>query len=855
MTALDELLQRASAARNAQRHAEALRLYEEAAAIAPQPAALRLECAHQLDLLGRREEAETIYRELAGILPENARVHRGLGKACRDRGLIDEAISHYRKAAELEPGTRWIVSEYLELLRGASREAEAEDFIADLAEASPKSAFPWIERAKAARDRGQPEDVRAALVTALLKDPQSIEALGMLAMEERSRGNEQLSIAACRRILELDPAYPYASLIEAAFHREGGRFAEAETVLAQALSHNSQHRAVRLELAKAKRRLGLSGEARSLLEGLAADHPGDADVLEELVSLEIEAGNSVAAAAHTAAVLKLGGARPRAPLDLARHYLGQYRFEDARRLLNESVSHVGAAATLLVEWASLESQCGDSDRAMELVEEALAREPAYFEAAVLKSRLLLESGWSAEALSNLEERSEALAARPDFHAHLAHLYLQTGFIDKGIAIADAGRKMHPQDFGILNQWLATAIRCGRLAEVQSAIEDFKPRNSEQRRQIAIMRAQACRAEGRYAEAYQQLGSIAAAAGCPPYVHVEAARAAIALLDAGAARAHLKQYFEGTKYELQSLGRRHNISQSLLGQIADEYQLDPESIAAARAALDLPEGPRIEALQQAVLEYPEQTGCAIGLLIEMRRAGHFQIRRAQNTRAASPIPRRIFQYWDAPDVPNDVQQFCRSWQEHNPDFSYTLYHRKSAAEYLRQHAPAEVQLAFQRLRQAAGRADIFRLFVLHAEGGIYADADDRCLGKLAPVIEQACFFAIQEDIGSIGNNVLGASPGHPVIAHALSHATGSIAAGANDSIWLSTGPGQLSRSFAQLLASQEDQWATWLEDHRIFDWTGVSAFCAPQCFAAYKNTSAHWLQAQVKRRRAIQQAEG
>ena len=109
-------------------------------------------------------------------------------------------------------------------------------------------------------------------------------------------------------------------------------------------------------------------------------------------------------------------------------------------------------------------------------------------------------------------------------------------------------------------------------------------------------------------------------------------------------------------------------------------------------------------------------------------------------------------------------------------------------------------AYRQARHVAVRADIFRLALLLAEGGVYLDPDDRCaapIETLLPVGADAVFY--QERIGSIGNNFLAAAPGHPLIGAALDEAVRAVLEGAAETAWLATGPGMLSRVVAAAIA--------------------------------------------------------
>ena len=110
-------------------------------------------------------------------------------------------------------------------------------------------------------------------------------------------------------------------------------------------------------------------------------------------------------------------------------------------------------------------------------------------------------------------------------------------------------------------------------------------------------------------------------------------------------------------------------------------------------------------------------------------------------------------------------------------------------------------AYRHAREPAQRADLFRLAWLFAEGGWYADADDRCIAPLERIAPPgAALVVYQEEYGTIGNNVVGATPGEPVIGAALALAVATLNRGDADIVWFSTGPGLMTRALAQDLAA-------------------------------------------------------
>ena len=83
-------------------------------------------------------------------------------------------------------------------------------------------------------------------------------------------------------------------------------------------------------------------------------------------------------------------------------------------------------------------------------------------------------------------------------------------------------------------------------------------------------------------------------------------------------------------------------------------------------------------------------------------------------------------------------------------------------------PADLELkeAANLLRQPAERADILRLELLHRHGGVYLDADFECLQPIDPLLEGVdCFLGLL-DSGRVSNAVIGAVPGHGLLAKAM-----------------------------------------------------------------------------------------
>lgn len=192
------------------------------------------------------------------------------------------------------------------------------------------------------------------------------------------------------------------------------------------------------------------------------------------------------------------------------------------------------------------------------------------------------------------------------------------------------------------------------------------------------------------------------------------------------------------------------------------------------------------------------------------------------------------------MPPDVEALCQTRGDLNPGFAYRRFSEVDARAFLRETARPKTLKAFERAWEPAMKADIFRLAVLDREGGWSADADDRCLAPIGDLAGDGHGLAvIREDIGTLGNNFIGAAPGHPAIKAALDEAVEAVNRGDNDILWLRTGPGLLTRAVAFWLSENlAERLATVrvLERHDVFERVAI------HCAASYKHTKRNWFHA-------------
>jgi mannosyltransferase OCH1-like enzyme len=280
---------------------------------------------------------------------------------------------------------------------------------------------------------------------------------------------------------------------------------------------------------------------------------------------------------------------------------------------------------------------------------------------------------------------------------------------------------------------------------------------------------------------------------------------------------------------------------LIGQILDEFFLDGDALRRLLEIRALPPERQVAPLRNLVQQVPDHTPAALLLLVALRQSGQFHRPKGTDKDIATAIPRRIAQFWDSTEPPAEITELTGLWRNSHPNFEYQLFNDSSARQFLARHYPPAVVNAFQRAREPAQKADLFRLAYLGVNGGFYIDVDDRCLGKIDDhVAARATLCLYQEDYGTIGNDFMGAVPQHPVIRRALDQAIAAIGRGDEDMPWLCTGPGLITRAFAQAMARGELGAGELLNSAVVFDTWQVQQFVGLHCVLGYKKTKKHWV---------------
>ncbi len=143
-----------------------------------------------------------------------------------------------------------------------------------------------------------------------------------------------------------------------------------------------------------------------------------------------------------------------------------------------------------------------------------------------------------------------------------------------------------------------------------------------------------------------------------------------------------------------------------------------------------------------------------------------------------IPRLIHQTWKTEIVPERFRAWCESWTGFNPDWERKVWSDRRLLEFVAEHYPDFLDL-YCALPQGVMRADAARYMLLHRFGGLYADIDTECLGRLEPIASETRVVLSLEPVTHwhplatrrgmphlVFNGIMASPAGHPFWLHVL-----------------------------------------------------------------------------------------
>jgi len=732
------------------------------------------------------------------------------GVQARKRGDYRAALEHFEKAIAAYPRNVRARMEALRALLRLSRPKEAEAMARHILVNHPDNAGALLALGQMLRDTGRLDEAEAALRRASETSPDHAKAqrafIGLIYRRDADRGRAELTAAA-----------------------KSGRISPA----------------AQIEVAAELREQGYLDDARRELEVAIGREPNNVDALMERGRLERRSGNRQAALDAFRTAVQLAPSQVEGFVESAIEERMMGRPQDAERLLRQALTiepnHLGALLQL-TEQARLADQ---DEAALKWSYQAIVAHPNALQPYLNASRAAVGSGRGETAIALLDHAATIFGESPMIASRRLELFRLTGERPKAFAILAGLPAATAENFVVWVQRMELLMAAGQYDAAEEALKNPPATSGLGLGRVLDFRGQLAEARWRFDEAmafYREALRIQESATSS---RMWLARAQMLLLDLDGARDSLAIATRLQASHRLLKGHSLNASQSFFGQLLNEFTLDREIAENLRQAMALPLSERVVRLQSIVQSAPDNTAAAISLLVALRMAGRLQGLAPPDGPSQPAIPRRIVQYWDDIEPPEGVLEIMQSWRDVHPDWDYQRFDDARAQAFLRAHYPLDVLRAYMRARNPAQKADLFRLAYLAVEGGFYADADDRCLARLDTIVPSHVEIAAYHEIyGSVGNNFLAAKPGEPVILKAFEAAVDAVNRGDHDLLWLSSGPGLMTRTMAQFFSDPNEQ-GRLFSRALVLDRCELFQAVAVHCQLRYKRSDEHWTRGEFR----------
>ena len=154
--------------------------------------------------------------------------------------------------------------------------------------------------------------------------------------------------------------------------------------------------------------------------------------------------------------------------------------------------------------------------------------------------------------------------------------------------------------------------------------------------------------------------------------------------------------------------------------------------------------------------------------------------------------KLFQYWDTGHPPDEVAAWIDGFRTMNPQMRHEFFDRDRASWFIGKHVGERERRAFDSCAVPSMQSDFFRLCALKRSGGLYVDADFRCLQPLAGLLNRAPHGMVASWSGEIVHNFFLIRPAQdPFVDACLRLCVLNIEAQDLPNAYTATGPGVLN----------------------------------------------------------------
>jgi tetratricopeptide (TPR) repeat protein len=413
---------------------EAIAAYRAALAIDPNDAGAYYNLGKALQAQGKPDDAITAYRDAIRLQPEYAEAHCNLGLVLQRQGKYAEALAELRTGHALgskQPGWRYPSALWVQHGLGNALQAQGklDDAITAYRQAldlDPKYTQAHISLGNALLQQRQLDDAIAAYRQALDIDPKYAPVHNNLGLALQRQGKLDDAITAYRRSLDIDPKYALAHYnLGNALYKQGQRDAAIREYRA-ALALDPKSALAHHGLGNALMDKGHLDEAiREYREALRLD-PKDANAHTNLGIALSKKGEPDEAIGEFRAALAINPNDAKTHSNLGSALADKGRLEEAILEYHEAFRLDPKDAKAHYNLGSVLAEQRQWDAAIQEYRAALALDPTYAWAQYNLGNALQAQGKLDDAITAYRE---AIRLKPDHaeaHCNLGHVLRQQG---------------------------------------------------------------------------------------------------------------------------------------------------------------------------------------------------------------------------------------------------------------------------------------------------------------------------------------------------------------------------------------------------------------------------------------------
>lgn len=197
------------------------------------------------------------------------------------------------------------------------------------------------------------------------------------------------------------------------------------------------------------------------------------------------------------------------------------------------------------------------------------------------------------------------------------------------------------------------------------------------------------------------------------------------------------------------------------EIIDEYKLETAVNYNAIERLEIPSKEHLDRVYEEGQRYIQNRNNIYDSFITKRK-----------------IPRNLFQTFKTKKLSPEFQKVVNTWKEHNPEYNYQLYDDKDCDTFMKRF-DTRIYNAYKKIIPGAFKADLWRYCVLYEYGGVYADVDTLCIGKIDDFLFDTTEFVIPVDMTSdykLFNSFIAAAPRSKILKECINRIVCNVETG-------------------------------------------------------------------------------